>query len=205
MATLEQVEKLRERANVTFEEARAALDEADGDLLDAVIILERQGKVSAPQGGSYSEESGNDAGDGSGNGSGENADADERAKYNDWVKARRERRASEHEHVKSIFSSIIKVIARLFDLGNTNFLDANRHGETVLSCPVTALVLLLAFFFWIIVPLLVLSLFFGWSYRFRGAELGRDAVNNVMAQAENAAEGLKDKFSEDVNNNDKAE
>ncbi|MDR2615905.1 MAG: ubiquitin, partial [Oscillospiraceae bacterium] len=48
MATLEQVEKLRERANVSFEEAKAALDEADGDLLDALILLEKQGKTAAP-------------------------------------------------------------------------------------------------------------------------------------------------------------
>ena len=35
----EKVEKLRERANVTYEEARDALNEANGDLLDAMVLL----------------------------------------------------------------------------------------------------------------------------------------------------------------------
>ncbi len=47
MDTFEKVEKLREKANVTFEEAKAALEEANGDLLDAMILLERQGKADA--------------------------------------------------------------------------------------------------------------------------------------------------------------
>ena len=34
--TLEQVDKLRERANVSFEEAKIALEQNNGDLLDAL-------------------------------------------------------------------------------------------------------------------------------------------------------------------------
>lgn len=51
MITLEQVEKLREYADITYDEAKAALESADGDILQALIDLERQGKVKAPQGG----------------------------------------------------------------------------------------------------------------------------------------------------------
>ena len=39
--TLEQVEALRARAAVSYEEARAALEANGGDLLDALIALER--------------------------------------------------------------------------------------------------------------------------------------------------------------------
>ena len=51
MDRLEQIEKLRERAKVTYDEARAAYDAANGDLLEAMIILEKQGKVQPPHGG----------------------------------------------------------------------------------------------------------------------------------------------------------
>ena len=42
----EMVEKLREKANVSYEEAKAALEAADWNLLDALVLLENQGKVS---------------------------------------------------------------------------------------------------------------------------------------------------------------
>ena len=45
MDEFEKVEKLRQRVDVTYEEAKEALKQADGDLLDAVIWLENQGKT----------------------------------------------------------------------------------------------------------------------------------------------------------------
>jgi hypothetical protein len=53
MVTLEQVEKLREHANVSYDEAKAALENAGGDILQALIDLERAGKVIPPQGGGH--------------------------------------------------------------------------------------------------------------------------------------------------------
>ena len=54
MDKLEKVERLRERANVSYEEASQALDEAGGDLLDALVILERQGKTKSPEQSTFS-------------------------------------------------------------------------------------------------------------------------------------------------------
>ncbi len=58
MDNFEKVEKLREKANVTFEEAKEALEEANGDLLDAMIIFEKQGKAEERK-ESYSTKDGN--------------------------------------------------------------------------------------------------------------------------------------------------
>jgi hypothetical protein len=44
---LEQIETLRERANVSYEEAKAALETCNGDIVEALIYLERQNKVKA--------------------------------------------------------------------------------------------------------------------------------------------------------------
>ena len=46
MDNLDKVEKLRERADISYDEARAVLEECEWDLLDAVIKLEEQGKIS---------------------------------------------------------------------------------------------------------------------------------------------------------------
>ena len=46
MTDLEKIEKLCTTANVSAEDAKSALDACDGDILDAMIYLEKIGKVS---------------------------------------------------------------------------------------------------------------------------------------------------------------
>ena len=45
MNDFEKVELLREKANVTYEEAKDALKACNGDMLDAMVYLEKLGKV----------------------------------------------------------------------------------------------------------------------------------------------------------------
>ena len=47
----EMVENLRTKANVTYEEAKAALEASDWDMLDALVLLESEGKVSGKASG----------------------------------------------------------------------------------------------------------------------------------------------------------
>jgi len=58
--TLEQIDFLRERANVSYREAKEALEETGGDIVEALVMLERQNKVSGKkqQSGKSSGESG---------------------------------------------------------------------------------------------------------------------------------------------------
>lgn len=48
-ANLELIEKLRERANVSYEEAKEALEKCNGDIVDALIYLEKQDKIKPPK------------------------------------------------------------------------------------------------------------------------------------------------------------
>ena len=59
--TLELVEQLRKRADVSYEEARAVLEETGGDLLEALILLDQRGKIRSDGGQSarYSTRPGN--------------------------------------------------------------------------------------------------------------------------------------------------
>lgn len=45
---LETIEILRERANVSYEEARAALEKCDGNIVEALIYLEKQDRLKPP-------------------------------------------------------------------------------------------------------------------------------------------------------------
>ena len=46
MDHFEMTEKLRERANVSYEEAKEALELNEWDILEAIVYLEREGKTS---------------------------------------------------------------------------------------------------------------------------------------------------------------
>ncbi len=46
--SLELIEKLKERADVSYEEAKAALEKFDGDIVEALIYLEQQNKMKKP-------------------------------------------------------------------------------------------------------------------------------------------------------------
>ncbi|MCL1983329.1 MAG: DUF4342 domain-containing protein [Clostridiales bacterium] len=170
MSTIEQIEKLREKANVTYAEAKAALDAASGDMLDAIISLEKQGKVKAPaNGGSFS------------------ASPPKHEEYQ-GKKAKEKERG---ESFSSLLGKFFRWCGRMIAKGNVHMLEVRRHGETILQVPVTVLVLMLIVAFWVIVPLLVVGLFFGFRYFFCGPDLDKTGVNRVMDAAANAAENIK--------------
>jgi hypothetical protein len=176
MASLEQVEKLREKANVSFEEAKEALDASGGDLLDALIYLEKRGKVNPPSTGGYY--------------SSQNSGGSQAEQNGGYSACRQGQGESFGDMLKRFFRFCLKIITK----GNNNYFEAERNGNTVISCPVTILVILLILLFWVIVPLLIVGLFFGFRYRFRGNELGKESVNKVMDDVSNAAEDIKKSF-----------
>jgi len=42
---LEQIDELRKRANVSYEDAKDALEKSDGNLIEALVYLEKQNKI----------------------------------------------------------------------------------------------------------------------------------------------------------------
>jgi len=180
MTELEKVEKLREKANVSYAEAKEALDRAGGDLLDALIYLEKQGNANPPSGGGFYSGAGASGGGygssyGSGKGTGETGGFS--------------------EMMKRFGNFCLDVLRK----GSINYLDATKNGEAIFSCPVIVLVVLLLFFFWVTLPLIVISLFFGIRYRFSGPDLGREAVNKVMDSTSDIVNDVKKSFKEGTN------
>ncbi len=175
MATLEQVEKLREKAHVSYDEARAALDAAGGDLLEAIIYLERQGKAKThPEGGFYTSE---------------RAEAPKGGPSPEFKKPER----------GSTFWDLLTRFGRfclsLIQKCNRNTFEVLKGEESKASVPVTVLILLLLFAFWVTLPLMIIGLFFGLRYRFCGPDLGNATVNDAMDGAAKAAEDLKKSIS----------
>jgi len=179
MSTIEQVEKLKEKANVTYEEAKAALEAASGDMLDAIIYLERQGKVTAPEnGGSF---------------------ATSQSKEEDQASQGKEEKKSNNQAGET-FSSLIgrffrwcgKIIAK----GNVHMFEVRRNGAVMMSIPLTVLILLLVFAFWVVIPLIIVGLFLGCRYFFRGPDLEKTGLNKMMEAAADTAENIKNEVKE---------
>lgn len=177
MVTLEQVEKLREHADISYDEAKAALENADGDILQALIDLERQGKVTPPQGG---------------------------GKYNTGsievsVKTQKENSdkayTRENDRERSAFSRnmrrFFRWLGEIIHKGNINALVVEKDGTDIMRLPITVLVLLLFIAFWIVVPLLILGFFFSFRYYFHGPDIKSTRVNDAMDSVANAAEEIK--------------
>jgi len=173
MTTLEQVEKLRTMANVSYDEAKIALDATNGDLLEAIIYLEKQGKVNAPTGGGYY--------------SSEKA-ADTCTAETGW-----EKQSKDHDGGKnfiSLMKSFGQFCLKMIRKGNANNFEVLMGEEIKAKVPVTVLALLL-FAFWITIPAIVIGLFFGYRYRFKGPDFSGNTVNNAMNSAADAAVNLK--------------
>lgn len=172
MDHFELVEKLRERTGVSYEDAKAALEAANWDLLDAIVILETEGKI-AQGAKDYS--------------------------------TRREERKEEREHkqrrsdFRGTMGRIGNQLVYLINKGNQIMIDVSRGGKVVFSLPLTVLALLLIFMFWVTIPLLIIGLFFGFTYSIRGSGAGAGVVNQAMEKASEFANNIK----QEVENNGK--
>ena len=173
MDHFEMVEKLRAKANVSYEEAKAALEKSDWDMLDALVLLENEGKVKdAPEAKEYTTQ--------------------EKKEYN-WNTKNGEVRVT----FSSAMSKLWAWIKKMFQKGNANYLVISRRNrslpsqplEELISVPLTLLVLVI-FFLWhyIIfgIVLVFLSVVLGARYSFRGPDINTN-VNDFMNKAQDKA------------------
>lgn len=183
MVTIEQVEKLRQYAEISYEEAKVALEKTNGDILEALIQLEQQGKAKSPEGGgrfvSKTEFFGEEEKTG--------------AKSKGQSDGSGQKGSSFGDSVKRFFSWLGKIIQK----GNVNVLQVRRHNEDIINLPLTILVLLLLFGFWAIIPIMIIGLFFSFTYSFEGPDIGNEKVNKVMDDVAKAAEDIKNDIKND--------
>lgn len=189
MVTLEQVEKLCERANISYDEAKALLEETNGDILEAIIILEKQNRIEAPKGGGYY------------NSSNHHKDSKSNCHEDSKEKSNNTNGSSFGELVGRFFRWCGDIISR----GNRNHFEVYKNKEKIMSIPVTVLALLLIFMFWITIPIIVLGLFFGYRYIFNGPDLGKENVNRAMESVADMAENLKNEVKGEKSNGENSD
>ena len=177
MDIFEKVEKLVEKAGVSYEDAKAALDKADGDLLDAMIILEKEGKAEAPKESSYSTKYEQQA---------QYVSVEEQVENDRKSYTKEEQRRERKEKVRSGVSKIKNFLT-------SNYLVIKRSGELIAKLPLWAVALIFLVAWHISIVAIIVSLFFGVTYSFNG-EADMTTANNVMGKASSAAEKVKEEY-----------
>ena len=163
MDHFEMVEKLRAKANVSYEEAKAALEQCDWDILDALVLLESEGKVK---------------------------DAETAKEYTTQEKKDSSGAAMNYEDVRSSLgdglSKMWAWIKKLFQKGNGNQFVINCRGDELIAMPITVLALLMICFWPFSLIVLFVGLFLGCRYSFRGPDVS-GKMNDVMGKAQDKA------------------
>ena len=173
MDNFEKVEKLVAKANVSYEEAKKALDEANGDMLDAMIILEKQGKVNGPQQSIYTTNPSTATG------------------YSD-VPAAVEK--SEKAESKGFFKTIGDGIKRAFNYTVDNRLRITRKGSLVMDIPLWLAIILMLCAWHLLLVVIVVSLFLDCRYSIQGKDDAK-SVNDILNQASDLAGKAKESFT----------
>ena len=168
MEKMEKVEALRNKAGVTYEEAKAALEANNWDVLDAMIALEKEGKVK------------------------QTSSSKAEVLTGDVVTENGQKSSSEPKRRK--FMNWVKDILRK---ANRNSFEISKDGKIILTVPVLVFVIVLLFAFHIVIPLMIIGLFFSIKYHFSGPDVHSVDVdiNAAMDSASRTAENLKDEFT----------
>lgn len=171
MERYEMAELLSKKAGVSLEEARAALEENNWDLLDAMIALERAHKTAQ-------------------------ADVNMRSDA-EAGGVRRVKNISSRQGPRFFsngFAVLWEYLKKLVRITLDNNFVVTRHGKQTLTMPVLVMIVLFFASFGLMLVVLIAGLFCSCRYHFEGRQLGKDGINSAMDKMSDFAEDIKDSF-----------
>ena len=199
MDNYQKVEQLVSKAGCSYEDAKTALESCGWDMLDAVISLEREGKINKETPEQKAEEpveiipevsadnvGGNnsqqityiydDSGSGNSGGAGNSGKAEGKPK----------RGRKLWKRIKSI-------------LINNRMVVLKSSGQQIMDLPIVIPVIALIAFFWATLIVAAIAMVFGCRFHFEGEDLGKTNINSTMDKATDYAEKVKNDIAGKVN------
>lgn len=176
MVDFEKVEKLVQKANVSYEDAKNALEAANGDMLDAIIALEKAGKVNSQA--SFTTTS------------------PESSPYKDVPAVVDQTNKTEG---KSFFKDLGAAIKRGFRYTVDNSVRVVRNDVEVIKLPLWISIIAMLAAWELLLIVIVISLFFDCRYSVVGKDDANE-VNRVIDQASTFAGKVKESWNESFNN-----
>ncbi|HHD2592171.1 TPA: ubiquitin [Clostridium perfringens] len=178
MERLKLVDKLKNKANISYEEAKDALEKSNWDMLEAMLYLEAHGKVQKPSISIFytneSKESYNE--------NGEEVNLKEDTNENNFEN-------------KNSFEGVFEAICKAIDTCNNIFIEIIRNSRVILKIPFTVLIVLLFFAFWIVIPLMIIGLFFNMEFLVSSKKIDVDKINKVFKETSKVVKDVKGKFT----------
>ena len=178
MEKLKLVDKLKNKANISYEEAKDVLEKSNWDMLEAMLYLEAQGKVEKPSISIFytneSKESYNENGE--------------------EVNLKKDTNENNFEN-KNSFEGVFEAICKAIDTCNNIFIEIIRNSRVILKIPFTVLIVLLFFAFWIVIPLMIIGLFFNMEFLVSSKKIDVDKINKVFKETSKVVKDVKGKFT----------
>lgn len=157
MEQIEMIEKLREKADVTYDEAKGILESVNWNLLDAMIALEKEGKLKETKTMSYSTRQ-------------------EKTNYYDAQET------GKKESALDVLKRFFEWCGNILVKGLDNKLCITKEDKMVLEIPVTIAAIIAIFAFIPVVVAIIIAFFAGCRFSMSGPELGTDKVNDVLSR-----------------------
>lgn len=180
MEKLRLVDKLRENTGIGYEEAKEALEASNWDVLEAMLFLEDRGRIKKPAKRIFYTN-----------------DYHEGYHGERQISVPRTEGKRESSRGKSDFNGLFEEVCRVIDTCNNIFLEIRRTGRVFLKLPLTVLIILLIFAFWIMIPLAVIGLFFDVEYLTSSRGIYKDnieEVNKVLKKTKEIVQEIKSNF-----------
>lgn len=173
MTNQEMIQKLVDKANVTEEAAKQALENSNWDLLDAMLYLEKNSpeqNVTASSGYSGNQRSEED------------------------VSSDQAQKADEYGSFSWYMGKVVGVLEKLLKGSVQYDIVISKRGNDILSLPIIIFLLFLIFSFSGIIVLMVIGLFFDLHYRIDAEGSISESINIGLDKIYDAVQSIKAAF-----------
>ncbi|MBQ1328234.1 MAG: hypothetical protein IIY49_09415 [Eubacterium sp.] len=175
MDNLEKVERLREKADVTYDEAKRALEACNWDMLDAMIYLESLGKVKKTSDTDYY-----------------SSKTKEDKLYDVEKTIKDEERRNKEESFKNSFK---RGFDRFIKICKENHFIVKHEDKKVIDLPLGIALIIFLIGWHVLLIVMLISLFFECKYSIEGKN-NLKTVNSAMDKAAETAGRLKREFED---------
>jgi len=163
MNHFDMAQTLREKTGITYEEARRALEQAGWDILEAMVALEKEGKLNH----------------------------DNTNKEEPMENAKAQNTQSTARNIENAFIRFFRWLGNLISKGNRNHFIITKNERRVMAVPVTAAVALFLLFHAAFMFFLIVGLIMGYRFSFE-SEQQAAARDKDVEEARRAADQIND-------------